>query len=380
MKAETPVPRGLRPGSTPGLVNELLRPLVVRCPPLRYGGGLGNRLLEARPTLHGPSTASSLPLHFSQPLHFQLSSALTPPAHPYPHPGSGGSSPDAEKTEPPERRDDKTPLDPNESFAHLPIYNLSGQDYEDLAKARGDREPEEFPDVPEPSASQDARLRAKKEALLNTVCCSLLAGPKFTDENDDTRQRLLQLGREIAEEDPEFILKKYSDFVADVRLDSMRFLSSLPLLLAFGTAEVRLDSMLFLSSLPILLAFGTADFRLDSMLFLFSLPLILAFGTADVRLDSMRFLSSLPLLLAFGTGLPSTKALDSVTQDPSESTVEDGQTAALNCTYTGEATFIFWAKSVTEQERWPETQLMPVGVPVDQPIVQQDRAPPIIIS
>uniref|UniRef100_UPI00398E90D5 telomerase protein component 1-like n=1 Tax=Pristiophorus japonicus TaxID=55135 RepID=UPI00398E90D5 len=89
----------------------------------------------------------------------------------------------------------------------MPSYNLSAQEYEDLEQARGALVAEELCDVPEPSQNQDVKLREKKETLLNGVCCSLIEGANFTDTQNPTCLHLLSLCQEIADQDPEFILK-----------------------------------------------------------------------------------------------------------------------------------------------------------------------------
>ncbi|XP_059497803.1 telomerase protein component 1 [Stegostoma tigrinum] len=89
----------------------------------------------------------------------------------------------------------------------LPAYDLSNEDYEDLVQARVDLADEELQDVADPSQNRDAVLRRKKVQLLNEVCCSLIKGGNLAEKEDETRERLQVLCEEIAQQDPEFLLK-----------------------------------------------------------------------------------------------------------------------------------------------------------------------------
>ncbi|XP_053558206.1 telomerase protein component 1 [Bombina bombina] len=51
------------------------------------------------------------------------------------------------------------------------------------------------------------KLHRKKMALISAVCCSLVNGPKFSDPSDLTRSELKSLCEEMAELEPEFVLK-----------------------------------------------------------------------------------------------------------------------------------------------------------------------------
>ncbi|XP_044131083.1 telomerase protein component 1-like [Bufo gargarizans] len=53
----------------------------------------------------------------------------------------------------------------------------------------------------------DNLLKQKKMALISAVCCSLVNSPKFTDSSDTTRASIKDLCEDIAQFDPEFILK-----------------------------------------------------------------------------------------------------------------------------------------------------------------------------
>ncbi|XP_066459838.1 telomerase protein component 1 [Eleutherodactylus coqui] len=53
----------------------------------------------------------------------------------------------------------------------------------------------------------DNLLKQKKMALISAVCCSLVNSPKFADPSDVTRADIKALCEEIAQFDPEFILK-----------------------------------------------------------------------------------------------------------------------------------------------------------------------------
>ncbi|XP_063769521.1 telomerase protein component 1-like isoform X2 [Pseudophryne corroboree] len=50
-------------------------------------------------------------------------------------------------------------------------------------------------------------LKQKKMALVSAVCCSLVNSPKFSDPADLTRSDILSLCRDLADLDPEFVLK-----------------------------------------------------------------------------------------------------------------------------------------------------------------------------
>ncbi|KAM4051013.1 telomerase protein component 1 [Anomaloglossus baeobatrachus] len=55
--------------------------------------------------------------------------------------------------------------------------------------------------------NSDNLVKQKKMALLSAVCCSLVNSPKFTDSSDTTRADIKNLCEDIAQLDPEFILK-----------------------------------------------------------------------------------------------------------------------------------------------------------------------------
>ncbi|XP_078393942.1 telomerase protein component 1-like, partial [Cetorhinus maximus] len=251
---------GLRPLSACAGLDPLTRPESRE-----LSGGLENRLLR-RPVLDANSWAvsSTLPLSFSQPLSPKLPHnlctststsltlrpltsppltllTLTPPPltlhpltsplltlrpltsppltlHPLtspslkikpeqPSPGPECPWQQEAQTENSIKSEQWPAEDPAEASELLPSYSLSAEEYEDLEQARGALVDEELHDVPDPSQSRDARLRGKKEALLNGICCSLVQGAKFTDAEDESRLELLGLCREIAEQEPEFVLK-----------------------------------------------------------------------------------------------------------------------------------------------------------------------------
>ncbi|XP_072885036.1 telomerase protein component 1 isoform X1 [Hemitrygon akajei] len=220
MKTENPLLRGPDLLRGPSLANRhlsgpLLQPLTTQNPAISADHllscriQLGNRLLDGRTRATGPATAPTVPLCFSRSLCPRLPSALGPSTS---GPAGDKARQREEKSQPGvetqlERLDDEWQWDPVESSLHMPSYDLSAQGCEDLADAQTASEAEELGDVPGHSADRDARLREKKDSLLNAVCCSLLAGPKFANPTDDTRCFLLRLCREVAEEDPEFILK-----------------------------------------------------------------------------------------------------------------------------------------------------------------------------
>ncbi|XP_062916230.1 telomerase protein component 1 isoform X3 [Mobula hypostoma] len=220
MKTENPLLRGPDLMRGPSLANRHLsgpplQPLTARNPAVSADHllscriQLGNRLLDGRTRTTGPPTAPSVPLCFSRSLCPWLPSALGPSTS---GPTGDRARQREEKTPPGaetqlEQQDGEWQWDPVESSLHMPSYDLSAQGYEDLAEVQNASEAEELGDVLGHSADQDARLREKKISLLNAVCCSLLAGPKFANPRDETRCFLLSLCREVAEEDPEFILK-----------------------------------------------------------------------------------------------------------------------------------------------------------------------------
>ncbi|XP_073527302.1 telomerase protein component 1 [Phyllobates terribilis] len=65
---------------------------------------------------------------------------------------------------------------------------------------------EEKPDILDIDNS-DNLVKQKKMALISAVCCSLVNSPKFTDSSDITRADIKNLCENIAQFDPEFILK-----------------------------------------------------------------------------------------------------------------------------------------------------------------------------
>lgn len=65
---------------------------------------------------------------------------------------------------------------------------------------------EKEPDILDIEKS-DSLLKQKKMALISAVCCSLVNSPKFTDSSDITRADIKDLCEDIAQFDPEFILK-----------------------------------------------------------------------------------------------------------------------------------------------------------------------------
>ncbi|XP_069796907.1 telomerase protein component 1 isoform X3 [Narcine bancroftii] len=196
----------------PDLDNRLLsRTLSLRHPKLAAPHLLSNRFLGTGIHQTLSRSLTPLPLCFSRTLTPKLPSALCPSSFQTLGAKSDRRSVAAEEPRPylgpPENWDVPQRQDPVEPDAHMPICDLSAQEYEDLAEATGESGPPELHDVPEPSADQAACLRKKKESLLEAVCSSLLQGPNFTNPSDPTRQLLLNLCREVAEDDPEFLLK-----------------------------------------------------------------------------------------------------------------------------------------------------------------------------
>ncbi|XP_067833090.1 telomerase protein component 1-like, partial [Heptranchias perlo] len=210
--------------------------------------GVDNRLLTSSNRATSLTLSSKLPLHFSQSLSPKLPLTLRPLSGPpltlrplsgppltlrplsgppltlrplsgppltlrpltaadQPSTAAQSDGQPGEPTEAPFNTGTRPLEDPTEASLPMPDYNLSTKDYEDLEQARGAPAAEDFRDVPEPSQNQDARLREKKEALLNAVCCSLIAGANFTDAQNPTRLELLELCLEISEKEPEFVLK-----------------------------------------------------------------------------------------------------------------------------------------------------------------------------
>ncbi|KAM4708115.1 telomerase protein component 1 isoform 1-T4 [Discoglossus pictus] len=55
--------------------------------------------------------------------------------------------------------------------------------------------------------STEKLLRQKKMALISAACCSLVNAPNFSERSDATRAELQSLCEEIAEQEPEFVLK-----------------------------------------------------------------------------------------------------------------------------------------------------------------------------
>ncbi|XP_078056692.1 telomerase protein component 1-like, partial [Mustelus asterias] len=181
------------------LENRLLRRAAgpPRGPPLRFSQALSPKLPSTLCTLTSP------PLTLLRPLtSLSLKTGTEKPsAGPgYPRQQEAGIEDSINK----EQWESE---DPTEASEILPGYNLSAEKYDDLEQARGTLVDEELRDVPDPSQNQDTKLQKKKEALLNGVCCSLIRGAKFTDAHNRIRRELLALCQDIAEQDPEFVLK-----------------------------------------------------------------------------------------------------------------------------------------------------------------------------
>ncbi|XP_067910344.1 uncharacterized protein [Heterodontus francisci] len=211
----TPSPGLLAP--SPGLLALSTRP---QPPPLtrpdnqKLSTSLANRFLTSGNCVTSLTLSSTLPLHLSQSLSPKLPRALgrvtsasmkSKADQPLPVVES-----DCQPEAPIEASFSSTHWmleDPPEVSVLMPNYNLSAQEYEDLEQARGALVTEELRDVLNPSENQDARLREKKEALLNGVCCSLIEGANFTDAQNVTRLELLGLCQDIANQEPEFLLK-----------------------------------------------------------------------------------------------------------------------------------------------------------------------------
>uniref|UniRef100_UPI00398F80EF uncharacterized protein n=1 Tax=Pristiophorus japonicus TaxID=55135 RepID=UPI00398F80EF len=234
------------PGQRSRLANPVLAAPARRPPALRSAAlaaahlltpsvGLANRFLTSSVACATSlDVSSTLPLHYSQSLGPKLPRALCPLTSPHRIFGLATSrhlnlcpltsaplKDKADQASPSVERErlhgapTKVPFstgqwaaeDLTEVSVPMPSYNLSAQEYDDLEQARGALFAEELRDVPEPSQNQDNKLREKKEALLNGVCCSLIEGANFTDAENQTRLHLLGLCQEIADQEPEFILK-----------------------------------------------------------------------------------------------------------------------------------------------------------------------------
>ncbi|XP_064416478.1 telomerase protein component 1-like [Latimeria chalumnae] len=88
----------------------------------------------------------------------------------------------------------------------MPAYSLlaehGGGDVEPVQELSALEE-----EIPECRLTREEALQKKKMSLINLVCGSLVNTPKLTDQADPTRLDLVTSSREIADYDPEFILK-----------------------------------------------------------------------------------------------------------------------------------------------------------------------------
>ncbi|XP_039355049.1 telomerase protein component 1 isoform X3 [Mauremys reevesii] len=86
----------------------------------------------------------------------------------------------------------------------LPQYTLAELPAEPSPEALSQRDPSTQQPL---GKGPQQHLREHKQALVNLVCCSLVEGPDLGAPSDATRGRLVELCEELAQLEPEFILK-----------------------------------------------------------------------------------------------------------------------------------------------------------------------------
>ncbi|XP_069616642.1 telomerase protein component 1 [Ranitomeya imitator] len=91
------------------------------------------------------------------------------------------------------------------SMEYWPSQSAQPSETESLAPQKV-KHMEEKPNILDIENS-DNLVKQKKMALISAVCCSLVNSPKFTDSSDVTRADIKNLCEDIAQSDPEFILK-----------------------------------------------------------------------------------------------------------------------------------------------------------------------------
>lgn len=106
-----------------------------------------------------------------------------------------------------QKRDEKNIEQPVEDdvAAIMPLYNLSSTDEtETVPKFSPKTGLSRFKDC---SPSSEYTCQETKLFLVNTVCCSLVNSPNYQNEADPTRQTVMDISKEVTDQDPEFLLK-----------------------------------------------------------------------------------------------------------------------------------------------------------------------------
>ncbi|XP_029437372.1 LOW QUALITY PROTEIN: telomerase protein component 1 [Rhinatrema bivittatum] len=202
LSASLASPRLELPRSLRGPVTELHSALALAraspCPLVLAGGLLGD--LDTRNRLLGAGSSLERSRDTQDP---GGPTAPTASAAPEPAPVTLEKASDACATaslgayEPGKESEDLS-----EASAAMPEYDLHLAEM-DLGPPAG----AEGPDFSQCLPDLEEQLSEKKLALISAVCCSLVEVPDFRDSEDPVRKELEKIAEDVAEADPEFILK-----------------------------------------------------------------------------------------------------------------------------------------------------------------------------